>query len=130
MTKIGKNIMQRRKQIGMTQEELAQIMGYKSKSSINKIELGKSDMPQSKIEQFARALKTTPGDLMGWEEIQKNNDALIDIVDRLMDDPSESKLFERILKDPEFHSLMKTLCELDAKQIAGFKQMLESFKTI
>lgn len=128
MTKIGKNIMRRRKEIGMTQEELAQKMGYKSKSSINKIELGKSDMPQSKIDQFAKALNTTPGDLLGLDEdIQKNNDAIVDIVDRLMDDPAESQLLTRLLNDSEFHSLVKKLNELDTKQISSVKQMLDSF---
>ncbi|MER2108225.1 MAG: helix-turn-helix transcriptional regulator [Solibacillus sp.] len=126
MTRIGKNIMDRRKEIGMTQEELAQRMGYKSKSSINKIELGKSDIPQSKIKLFAEALGTTPGNLMGWEEVQKNNDTLVDIVDRLMDNPADAPLYERLLNDSDFRDLVNTLRELDAKQIAGVKLMLDS----
>jgi repressor LexA len=59
-------IKKRREKLGMTQEELASKMGYKSRSSINKIELGKSDIPQSKIVAFAKALNTTPSYLMGW----------------------------------------------------------------
>lgn len=58
-------IRQRREELGMTQDELANLMGYKSRSSINKIELGKSDIPQSKIKAFATALQTTPEFLMG-----------------------------------------------------------------
>ena len=38
--KIGLRIQQRRKALGLTQEELAFKMGYKSKSTINKIEKG------------------------------------------------------------------------------------------
>ena len=53
----------------MTQEELALKMGYKSKSTINKIELGTNDIPQSKIKKFAEVLNTTPSALMGWEKI-------------------------------------------------------------
>lgn len=41
-------------------------MGYKSRSSIQKIEKGKTDMPQSKVKSFAEALRTTPEYLMGW----------------------------------------------------------------
>ena len=67
MPKIGKQIQSRRKQLGWTQEELAHKMGYKSKSSINKIEMGINDIPQSKIVKFAKELNTTPADLMGWE---------------------------------------------------------------
>lgn len=63
-----KRIRQRREQLGLSQEELAQKMGYKSRSSINKIETGENDIPQSKIVAFARALNTSPSYLMGWEE--------------------------------------------------------------
>ena len=68
MANIGNNIMKYRKELGMTQEELASKMGYKSKSTINKIELGINDIPQSKVVKFAEALCTTPAHLMGWEE--------------------------------------------------------------
>ena len=68
MTVIGRKIAERRKELGFTQEELASRMGYKSKSTINKIELGKNDIPQSKIVRFAEVLKTTPAYLMGWLE--------------------------------------------------------------
>jgi transcriptional regulator with XRE-family HTH domain len=52
----------------MTQEELASRVGYKTKSAINKIELGIRDLPQKKIAAFADALGVTPGHLMGWDE--------------------------------------------------------------
>lgn len=68
MSTIGNNILLLRKQLGWSQEELAKKMGYKTKSSINKIELGKSDIPQSKIVKFADVLGTTPAFLMGWSE--------------------------------------------------------------
>ena len=65
---IGKNILAARKQLGLTQEELARRVGYKSKSAINKIELGVRDLPQKKIAAFAEALGVTPGHLMGWDQ--------------------------------------------------------------
>lgn len=43
-------------------------MGYKSKSTINKIEMGINDIPQSKIVKFAEVLNTTPAYLMGWTD--------------------------------------------------------------
>lgn len=68
MSTVGENILAIRKQLGWTQEELATKMGYKSKSTINKIELGINDIPQSKIVKFAKVLGTSPARLMGWEE--------------------------------------------------------------
>lgn len=61
-----KRIKMRREELGMSQEELAKLLGYKSRSTIAKIEVGENDLTQSKIAAFAKALKTTPGDLMGW----------------------------------------------------------------
>mgnify|MGYP000919246526 CR=1 FL=1 len=66
--KIGDRIKARREFLKMTQEELALKMGYKSRSTINKIELGINDIPQSKISDFAKILKTTPAYLMGLVE--------------------------------------------------------------
>ena len=63
-----KRIKKRREELGLTQEELGVKLGYTSRSSIAKIEAGKIDIPQSKIVAFAKALKTTPSYLMGWEE--------------------------------------------------------------
>lgn len=74
MSTVSENILLMRKRLGWTQEELAKRMGYKSKSTINKIELGINDIPQSKIVQFADVLGTTPAHLMGWnDEAQKNS---------------------------------------------------------
>lgn len=68
---LGQQIKVRRKELGMSQDELARLLGYKSRSSINKIENGENDLPQSKIKAFADALHTTPGYLMGWDNPKK-----------------------------------------------------------
>lgn len=75
MSTVGENILLMRKRLGWTQEELATKMGYKSKSTINKIEMGINDIPQSKIAKFAEVLGTTPAHLMGWKDEQKNSPA-------------------------------------------------------
>lgn len=58
----------RREELKMSQEDLASKLGYKSRSTIAKIEAGENDIPQSKIKAFAEALQTTPAYLMGWSE--------------------------------------------------------------
>ena len=67
MSELSRRILQRRLELGLSQEELAQRMGYRSKSSITKLEKGVNDIPQSKVEEFAAALETTPAWLMGLE---------------------------------------------------------------
>jgi transcriptional regulator with XRE-family HTH domain len=74
MSTVGERILIMRKQLGLTQEELAKRMGYKSKSTINKIEMGINDIPQSKIVTFAKVLGTTPAYLMGWEDAPREKE--------------------------------------------------------
>lgn len=68
---IHKNIKSRRKELKMTQSELAEKLGYADKSMIAKIEAGVVDLPQSRIEAFAVALGTTKDALTGWTEDRK-----------------------------------------------------------
>ena len=65
---VGYKIAMLRKSHGLTQDNLAKMVGYTSRSSINKIEKGLVDIPQSKLTEIADALQTTPAYLMGWEE--------------------------------------------------------------
>ncbi len=68
MKSIGDRIKFRREQLGMSQAELATKLGYKSRSSINKIELDSRNLTQSKIKAIADALETTPAYIMGWDD--------------------------------------------------------------
>ncbi len=52
----GEVIAKRRIELGWTQDELAQKMGYTSKTSISKIESGVIDLPQKKIKKFSEIL--------------------------------------------------------------------------
>lgn len=65
---LADKVKQRRKELGLTQEELAHKMGYKSQSTIAHIEDGTNDVTLPKVELLAKALQTTPGFLMGWEQ--------------------------------------------------------------
>ena len=74
MLPLYKNIKKRRLELKMSQQELADKLGYKSRSAINKIEKGVNDITQTKIVAFAEALNTTPGELMGNVSDVKNPD--------------------------------------------------------
>ena len=67
MSEFSTRLHLRRKELGLSQEELAQRMGYRSKSSITKLEKGINDLPQSKVEELAAALETTPAYLLGLD---------------------------------------------------------------
>ena len=63
---IGDRIRIRRLALGLTQQELAEKLGYKSKASIAKIESGVTDIAQTRLPDFASALHTTVPELLGW----------------------------------------------------------------
>ena len=50
---IGERIKFKREELNISQDELARRLGYKSRSSINKIELGLQNLNQSKIKAIA-----------------------------------------------------------------------------
>lgn len=56
---VGTNIKKRRFELRMSQQELANAMGYKTRSTIAKIESGENDVSQKKLQRFAAILDTT-----------------------------------------------------------------------
>lgn len=68
MLPLYQNIKSRRTELKMSQDTLAELTGYKDRSSIAKIEKGEVDLAESKIREFAKALKLSPQELMGWDE--------------------------------------------------------------
>lgn len=87
----GARIRQKRLDLNMTQEELAKRCGYTSRSSINKIELGLVDLPQSKIATIAKVLNVQPAYLVGWtddenRQISDKEKEFIEAVKNMSDD--------------------------------------------
>lgn len=68
----SENLRKRRLELGITQTELAQKVGYRSRSSITKLESGVSDVSQRKLRQIAAALNTTAEELLGHEGTPDN----------------------------------------------------------
>lgn len=110
MSNLGQRIADLRKSQGMTQEELAHRIGYKSKSAINKIELGGRDLPQKKIADIARALGVSPAYLMGWEDEPEDTGALA----------------AEFLLDPELVALARDFMILDAADRATVMTLVSS----
>lgn len=65
--KYGQNLRRLRQEKGMSQEELAKALGYTNRSSINKIEIGRSSIPTEKIQLTAQVLGVSPLELFDAE---------------------------------------------------------------
>lgn len=70
---LGENIKQARMKAQISQDELAKRLGYKSRSTIAKIESGENDLTQKKIAAFAKALNVSIDFLMDGNCSENNN---------------------------------------------------------
>lgn len=116
---VGERIRQRREELHMTQDELAQKVGYTSRSSVAKVEANANGMVQSKLILFAQALETTPSYLMGWEigeKSEKKNDAITDIILKLR-------------TDSELLDMVQNISELSAEQRSAVQTLLSAFNS-
>lgn len=63
MAKLGANLREARKQLGMSQEAVAERSGVHA-TEVSRIEAGKRDPRVSTVERLARAVKMKPGQLL------------------------------------------------------------------
>lgn len=65
---IHDRIKKRRKELGMSQEKLAELSGYGDRSTISRVEKGEIDLPHSKALAIADALRCSPGYIIFGDE--------------------------------------------------------------
>lgn len=133
MTELFKQIKKRRIEIGMSQETLAEKLGYDSRSTISKIESGKIDIPQSRIEAFAEVLKTTPSDLMGWNEYSTEEENINCFGNTIQDseasyqriDSETLKIAQAISANPGLKALFETTQNINPEDINLIAEMVK-----
>ena len=119
MKTLGINIRKKREELGMTQQELANKLGYASKSTINKIENGTNDITQSKIIAFAKVLNTTVPELMGWEQEKSKVYYLDNDVRGLAQDLFDNR---------ELKLVMDASRKLSKKSLTDLKNVIDNMK--
>lgn len=109
---VGERIQQRRKELEMSAAELGRRIG-KNRATIFRYENGDIEkLPVDVLKPIADALSTTPEALMGWEDQQKKNDALADIVLRLR-------------TDDDLFNVVSAICNLDKEKLASLAVFLK-----
>lgn len=110
---MARKIKELRQARNMTLEDVAKIVGV-GKSTVRKWETGMiENMKRDKIASLAKALGTTPTFLMGWEEEQKKNDILTDIILKMRTDNT-------------FMSVVENIYRLDQNKLETIDQMLNT----
>jgi transcriptional regulator with XRE-family HTH domain len=96
MSKLGENIKRYRKSKGLTQEQLANLLGYKGKSAVANWEKGYNSPTDDKIEMMLDIFGVDANTLYGWyNAAQIKSDA--------------EELANMILKDVKVSNLVETL---------------------
>lgn len=94
---IGKRIRRRREELGLSQEDLARMMGYSGRASISVVELDKRDITWENVCKYAKALKCSPSYLMKWEDPIPDDD--LEILEEVYADPVlRKKLMDYAIK--------------------------------
>lgn len=117
---IGERIRTRRKELNLSQRELAARLGYTDHTTLNRIEADKVDLPQSRIVKIAEVLRVTPGYLLGMvsEDESKKNDQL-------------AKLIVKMRTDTDFFEAVAGLANLrdsKEKQYRNIKELIAAFE--
>ena len=107
---IGERIKACRRKKGWSMQRLADEMGYANRSAIARIEGGETDLPQSRITEFARVLGTTPTHLMGWDVSAEEAGATA----------------AKVLKNPDTFNMMKQYLNLSEADQYTIRLMVSS----
>lgn len=110
MGHIGLKIKERREALGWSQEELSERMGYKSRTTIAKIETGVSDVYQANIKKFAKVLGVSVAYLMEW-------------------DGAEEPETTNEVQDDTYTALIRRYSKLTPAQKAVVDHLMESYIT-
>ena len=123
MLELYRNIKKIREERGMSQDELAKLVGFKSRSSINKIEMGINDITQSKLVAIANALHVTPGELMGEDaevEPQKSIEA-----SPAQKEDREHKHLQNLLSDPHLRRILESSGQLSESSLQEVQNFID-----
>ncbi len=114
---IGQRIRERREELGMSQNDLAELVGYTSRSTIARIEAGEIDLPQSKISAIAKALMVDPKYIFGWtgEAPEIDEDLMV--------------LREQLRRSPETRMLFDVTKNATPEQIKAVAEMLKQWRS-
>ena len=112
---LGDNIRRKREEAGLSQDELAQRLGYKSRSTIAKVESGVNDLTQSKIQAFADVLGTTVTELL-------------DVKQPYYFDPETAKLAQELKDNPGQRILMDASRNLSKEDLANIINLINGLK--
>ena len=110
---IGRRVREARIAIGLTQDELAEKMGYTSRTTINKIEMGINGIPNSKLPLLAEFLNVDISYLLVGDN--KKESALLTLTSK------DGKVRTMQITDEQYEIMQKALDIFEIEKDANEK---------
>ena len=122
MFEIGERIRKKRKQRDMTLDDVCKKVGI-ARNTLSQYETGViTNFSLSKVESIARALNTSPGYLMGWEDDPDETDAGIS------PDAEINEALEFFANRPEGKMLFSVTKDATTEEILQAVKIIEALK--
>lgn len=125
---VGQRIKKRREELKMTVDELATLIN-KNRATVYRYEKGDIEsLPITVLKPLAKALKTTPEFLMGWEDDNNNLDDNDENVEYLSENFHDLiNLCNEIYANEQLLILFDKVKELEAKDLAHILRIIDTF---
>lgn len=115
---LGKKIKERRIELGMSQDELAQKLGYTHRSTISRIERDLTNPPLTKLIAYAEALDMPPEELIDCVD----DDALV--ADSNIHNNSQTAKFQNSMYD-RYHALFDLVKDATPEEMDQIEQIVK-----
>ncbi|MCI2049023.1 MAG: helix-turn-helix domain-containing protein [Lachnospiraceae bacterium] len=115
---IGERIRAKRIELNMTQDELAKKMGYKYRSSVNKMEQA-DHLTLKIISKVAKALGCEESELMGWND----DSSQVHYIDHKAADAAQ-----KMMKNPKLRLLFEAAADSSEEDLSTTYNMLMALK--
>lgn len=116
MSDIGKRIKERRLELHMSVDELAEKLG-KNRATVYRYESNEiENMPLEIIKPLAKALHVTPQYLMGWDDAIEHIAYI---------NPEVEELAQIMMKSPDLKTLMDAAKDLEREDIQAIMRLIQ-----
>lgn len=122
---VGDRIKKRREELNISVDELANLIG-KNRATIYRYERGDiENLPTPVLKPLAKALKTTPEFLMGWDDSPLGD--YYENIEYLKDKPDLLELYKEIVENDQLVLLFDKARKLEPKDLEQVLKIIDTF---
>ena len=127
MLLLAKNIRYLRKKNDMSQETLAEMLGYKSYTTIQKWEMGTSDPPIGQLAKIANVFNESLDDITKTDLEMRDAQTLSDDRPGYYFDDEAKELAQFLFKNPDYRVLFDAARNVKKEDLMFVKEFIDRF---